>query len=63
MVKAATTASEYLNKDSIKITLRNDVFLTTHTSSVRINNSSSSGGSSTHRSSSGRSHGGGGRRL
>ena len=64
MVKPATTAHEYLNKESIKINFRNDSFVTTHTSSVRINDSSSSGGgSSTHRSSSGRSHGGGGRRL
>lgn len=67
MVKLATTASEYLIKDSILINKRNDKFITTHTSSVRISDSSSSssGGScsSTHRSSSGRSHGGGGRRL
>jgi len=63
MVKASTTAGEYLLKDSIVINKRNDRFITTHTTSVRINDSSSSGGSSIHRSSSGRSHGGGGRRL
>lgn len=65
-IKASTTASEYLKKDSLIINIRNDRFITTHTTSVRINDSSSSGTSSrstTHRSSSGRSHGGGGRRL
>lgn len=64
MVKPATTASHYLVDGSVVINVKNDRFLTTHTTSVRINESSSSGGgSSTHRSSSGRSHGGGGRRL
>jgi len=66
MVKVATNADIYLDKSSIVINRRNDRFISTHTSSVRINDSSSSGGgsrSSTHRSSSGRSHGGGGRRL
>ena len=65
MIKSATTANHYLVKDSIIINQRSDRFITTHTTSVRINDSSSSsgGGSSTHRSSSGRSHGGGGRRL
>lgn len=66
MVKKATEANVYLNKESLNITERTDNFITTHTSSVRINTSSSGsghvGGSSTHRSSSGRSHGGGGRR-
>lgn len=69
MVKAATTASHYLVNGSVVINRRNDRFITTHTTSVRINDNSSSGssrsygGSSTHRSSSGRTHGGGGRRL
>ena len=63
MVKKSTTANIYLLKDSVVINKRSDRFITTHTTSVRINDSSSSGGSSTHRSSSGRSHGGGGRRL
>ena len=65
MVKKATAAAIYLNKDSVVINKRSDRFITTHTTSVRINDSSSSsgGGSSTHTSSSGRSHGGGGRRL
>ena len=63
MVKAATSASAYLVNGSVVINKRSDRFITTHTTSVRIDTSSSSGGSSTHRSSSGRSHGGGGRRL
>ena len=65
MVKAATNATQYLLKDSVVINKRDERFVTTHTTSVRINDSSSSSGSgsSTHRSSSGRSHGGGGRRL
>ena len=64
MVKKSTTAGNYLLKDSVVINKRSDRFITTHTTSVRINDSSSSsGGSSTHTSSSGRSHGGGGRRL
>lgn len=64
MVKKSTTANVYLLKDSVIINKRSDKFITTHTTSVRINDSSSSsGGSSTHTSSSGRSHGGGGRRL
>lgn len=67
MVKKATEANVYLNKESLNITERTDNFITTHTTSVRINTSSGGGGgrvggSSTHRSSSGRSHGGGGRR-
>ena len=66
MVKAATNASIYLIQNTVVINKRSDRFISTHTSSVRINDSSSSSGgsrSSTHRSSSGRSHGGGGRRL
>ena len=69
MVKKSINAGHYLNKDSIIINTRNERFITTHTSSVRINDSSSSGssgrigGSSISRGSSGRSHGGGGRRL
>ena len=62
MVRKATNANEYMNKDNIKITERQDRFITTHTTSVRINTSSGgSGGSSTHHGSSGISHGGGGR--
>ena len=64
MVKKSTVAHIYLLKDSIVVNKRSDNFITTHTTSVRIDDSSSSGGgSSTHRSSSGTSHGGGGRRL
>lgn len=68
MVRKSVNANYYIDKSSLKITKRSDQFLTTHTSSVRINTDSSGsgyrvGGSSTHISSSGRSHGGGGRRL
>lgn len=67
MVKKATFATEYLDKSSINIYNRRDVFLHTHTSRTYIDRSSSSssggGGSSTHHSSSGSSHGGGGGRL
>ena len=51
MVKVATHATQYLVKNSVVINKRSDRFITTHTTSVRINDSSSSGGgsrSSTH---------------
>ena len=69
MVRKSMNARYYLKEGSVVITSRNDRFITTHTTSVRINDSSSSsggsriGGSSVSRGSSGRSHGGGGRRL
>ena len=70
MIKKNTNATYYLKKDSVVIDIKDSRFLTTHTSSVRINDTSSSsggssrvGGSSVSRGSSGRSHGGGGRRL
>lgn len=62
MVKKSIDAKYYLKAGSVIINSRNDRFITTHTSSVRINDSSS-GGSSISSGSSGRSHGGGGRRL
>lgn len=60
LVRKATTAEEYLNKDSVKINGQ-DVFLHTHTTKHKIEHSSSggSGGSSSHSGSSGMSHGGG----
>lgn len=62
MIKKATDANVYMNKEDIKITERSDQFITTNTTRVRINTSSGgSGGSSTHHGSSGISHGGGGR--
>lgn len=63
MVRKATTATEYIEEGKINITRREDRFITTHTTRVRMSSSSGGGGSSTHRSSSGRSHGGGGRRI
>lgn len=61
MVKKATTAAAYLNKDDTNITAKEDRFVTTHVTRVPINTGSS--GSSTHRGSSGVSHGGGGRHV
>lgn len=69
MIKKSTNANLYIKDGSVNITTKNDKFITTHTTSYRINTSSSSsggsriGGSSISRGSSGRSHGGGGRRL
>lgn len=66
LVRINSTATFYLDKNTINIKNRTDKFITTHTTSTVISSSSSSGsrgGSSTHRSSSGRSHGGGGRRF
>jgi len=67
MVRKSVNANYYLKDGSLKIKSRNDMFVTTHTTSVRINDDSSSrghsGGSSISRGSSGVSHGGGGRRL
>lgn len=60
-VKLNTSASNYLDKSSLKITNRQDSFVSTHTSRTPISSSSSSGGSSSHSGSSGISHGGGGR--
>ncbi len=57
-------ANDYLDQDHITISRREDIFLRTHTSSVKIQTESSGsshgGGSSVHSSSSGSSHGGGG---
>lgn len=67
MVRKSVNANYYLKDGSLKIKSRSDSFVTTHTTSVRINDDSSSGGhsggSSISRGSSGVSHGGGGRRL
>jgi len=66
MVKKSINATYYLDEGSVNINVRKDRYITSHTTSVRINNSSSSGGiggSSISRGSSGISHGGGGRRL
>lgn len=54
----------YINPNLSNL-IKNDQFLTTYTSRIRIESSSSSGGggSSHHSSSSGRSHGGGGRHF
>ena len=63
VIRKATQAKQYIVKDSINITQREDRFISTYTSKVYDppSDSSSGGGSSTHSSSSGSSHGGGGR--
>ena len=58
MVKKATTAREYLNKNSIKIQNMGEILISSNTTKHEIDHSSS--GSSTHTGSSGSSHGGGG---
>lgn len=66
LVRPATTAREYLNKDSIKVNDMGDILVSSNTTRHKIEHNSSSGGSggsSRHIGSSGRSHGGGGRRF
>lgn len=58
MVRKATTAREYLNKNSIKIQNMGEILISSNTIKHEIDHSSS--GSSTHTGSSGSSHGGGG---
>lgn len=66
--RTAREASRYLESNSVQVTLRNDQFLRSTVTKVRIDHDSSSGGgrsggSSVHTGSSGRSHGGGGGRF
>ena len=61
MVRKATQASEYLDKSNVVFTNRQDRYVTTTTSRVRINTSSSSGGGSHGGGSHGMSGGRGGR--
>lgn len=66
LVRKATEAKQYIDKNSINIYERRDQFLHTHTSKTYVpksSGSSSGGGSSISRGSSGTSHGGGGGRL
>ncbi len=59
LVRKATTAEEYLNKESVNIKSISDVLISSNTTRHKIERSSG-GGSSTHSGSSGGSHGGGG---
>lgn len=67
MVRKAHEAGEYLDKESVNITNRQDTYLRSTTTSYTISSSSSGGhhsgggGHSFHSGSSGHSHGGGGR--
>lgn len=67
MIRKSVDANYYIKENSVIINNRNDSFITTHTTSVRISEPNSSngsgGGSSISHGSSGVSHGGGGRRL
>lgn len=59
LVRPATTAREYLDKESVVVNNYGDIFMGSNTVKHKIeHSSSSSGGSSTHSSSSGSSHGG-----
>lgn len=63
-VAKATKASQYLVKNSLNLSARDDRFINTHTSrtySPQSSGGGGGGGSSTHHSSSGGCHGGGGR--
>ncbi len=59
LVRKATTAEEYLDKESVDIKSISDVLISTNTVRTKIEHDTS-GGSSTHSGSSGASHGGGG---
>ena len=63
MVQKATKAEAYLDKENVVFTNRQDRYITTTTSRVRINTSSGGGGSHGHTGSRGMSRGGGGRHL
>lgn len=60
LVRKATTAREYLNKESVIINNIGEMFIGSNTVKHKIEHDTSSGGSSTHSGSSGVSHGGGG---
>lgn len=60
-VRFQSSASNYVKRDSMKITQSRDLFLYSHVDRIkRQTQTSSGGGSSTHTSSSGTTHGGGG---
>ena len=59
LVRKATTAAEYLNKDSVDIQNLGEILISSNTTKTKIE-SDSGGGSSSHMGSSGISHGGGG---
>ena len=62
LVRKATTASEYLNKDSVDVKNLGELLISSNTTKTRIE-TDSNGGSSTHFGSSGISHGGGGHKF
>ena len=62
LVRKATTAAEYLNKESIDVQNLGETLTSSHITKTKIEHDSG-GGSSTHHGSSGISHGGGGHRF
>lgn len=63
--RKARNAAGYLDRSSMRLSVREDRYIRSHTTKTRIEPPSGGGGggSSSHRSSSGRSHGGGGSRF
>lgn len=59
MIKKATNAREYIDKNSIKFSKKDDRFITSRTTSYTVSSSSGSGGSSRGSSGGGHSSGGG----
>ena len=62
LVRKATTAAEYLNKESVDVQNLGEMLVSSHTTKTKIEHDSG-GGSSTHIGSSGISHGGGGHKF
>ncbi len=58
MIKKATEANDYLNRQTVQLTEKEDKFITTHTTSYVVSSSSSGGGGGGFSSSSGSSGGG-----
>lgn len=57
-VHSNASAEDYIKKDSLKFAVKEDIFLTEHITSRKIETDTSIGGSTTHTSSSGQTHGG-----
>lgn len=62
MIRKASTAGEYLNKESYKVTHKQDIFVTSHTTSYTTSSSSGGGGGHSSGGSSGGGHSSGGGR-
>lgn len=62
MIKKSIRANDYLNRDTIKYTKKEDIYLRSHTSSYVVSSNSSSSGGGSHIGSSGGGHSSGGGR-